>query len=256
MKQSFESVVITGASSGLGAALARALAAPGMHLALIGRDPDRLAAVTADCRAQGAEVQPIPCDVTDAPALAAALIDWDACHPVDLLIANAGIAVPGRETPEDARRIVDTNVTGLLNTLDPLIPAMAARGRGQVGIVSSLAGFRALGGPPAYAGSKAFARLYGEALRGRLAGRGVGVSVICPGFLDTPMIDPGTRSRIGAQLVAPEHAAPVILRGLAANAGRISLPAGMARQIWWLSAAPLIWTDRHLRARWRKSRGG
>ncbi len=244
-------VVITGASSGLGAALARAYAAPGIRLALLGRDTDRLAQMGAQCRDQGAQVDLHAVDVTDAAAMRTVLTTVASHGPVDLVIANAGIAAPGRETPEDERRIVDTNVTGLLNTLQPVVALMSAQGHGQIGIVSSLAGFRALGGPAAYAASKAFARLYGEALRGRLAGRGVGVTVICPGFVDTPMIDAATRQRLTAPPVPADQAARIIRRGLAANAARISFPAGMARQVWWLALAPVRWTDRTIRRRWR-----
>lgn len=245
-------IVLTGASSGLGAALARDYAAPGTHLTLIGRNPERLAAVAADCRAKGASAAALILDITEAAPTEAALSAADDRHPTDLLIACAGIAAPARETPADARRITDTNVIGLLNTLHPLVPRMAARGRGQIGVVSSLAGFRALGGPAAYAASKAFARVYAEALRGRLAGQGVGVSAICPGFIDTPMIDPRTRAT--QRLVPAARAARLIRRGLAANAARISFPAAMALQVWWLAAAPVVWTDRRLRARWRAAR--
>ncbi|MFB2530867.1 SDR family NAD(P)-dependent oxidoreductase [Paracoccus sp. p3-h83] len=246
-------IVITGASGGIGAALARELAGPGRHLALFGRDPDRLAATADLARAQGATASLHPVDVTCAPAMAQALAELDARHPIDLLIAGAGIAAPGRETADDARAITRTNVDGLLNTVDPVIALMRARGRGQIGVVSSLAGFRALGGPPAYAASKAWARLYAEALRGQLARHGIGVSVICPGFVDTPMVDAATRARVGGLVPAP-RAARIIARGLAANAARISFPTGMALRVWWLAAAPVIWTDRHLRARLRKAR--
>ncbi len=246
-------IVLTGASSGLGAALARDYAAPGTHLTLIGRNADRLGAVAADCRTRGGTVTTLILDITDAARTEAALSAADDRHPTDLLIACAGIAA-ARETPEDARRITDTNVIGLLNTLQPLVPRMAARGRGQIGVVSSLAGFRALGGPAAYAASKAFARVYAEALRGRLAGQGVGVSAICPGFIDTPMIDPRTRAT--QRLVPAARAARLIRRGLAANAARISFPAAMAVQVWWLATAPLVWTDRRIRARWRAAQRG
>ena len=79
----------------------------------------------------------------------------------------------------------DININGVLNTIDPIIPRMAARGHGQVAMMASLAGYRGLAGAPGYAASKGFVKLYGEGLRGSLAPHGVKVNVICPGFVDS-----------------------------------------------------------------------
>ncbi len=186
-------VVITGASSGIGAALAHTYSSPGRRLSLIARDRSRLDAVAGTSRIRGSVVDVYACDVTDAVAIERVLLDCDAREPIALLIANAGIG--GRESlasncgesGDIARHILATNVAGVINTVTPLLPRLVARRRGQIAIMSSLAGLRGLPACPAYSASKAAARAYAVALRGLLAQSGVRVSVICPGFVDTPM---------------------------------------------------------------------
>lgn len=244
-----KAIVITGASSGIGESLARLYAAPGVALALCGRDRDRLEAVAAACRGQGATVTAAVIDVTDRQGMADWLRGLDEAAPVDLLIANAGVSAgTGRagETDEQARFIFDVNLTGVLNSIHPLLPAMRQRRRGQIAIVSSLAGFRGMPGAPAYSASKAAVRVYGEALRGELAGDGVEVSVVCPGFV---------RSRMTARnpfpmpfLMDGEPAARIIRAGLARNRGRIAFPWPTAAAVWLLAALPPGLTDRLLRA--------
>ncbi|MDJ0626903.1 MAG: SDR family NAD(P)-dependent oxidoreductase [Rhodobacter sp.] len=246
----FRRVLITGASSGLGAALGMELAAPGVSLVLVGRNSKRLDATAQTCRARGADVETCVLDVADAAAVADALEDADARQGFDLVIANAGVAF-GRETPETARLTVETNVIGVLNTLIPIEPRMVARGSGQIGLVSSLAAFRVLGGPPAYSASKAWVRIYGEALRGRLARKGIGVTVICPGFIDTPMVDDHTRIALGRQMIGAKEAAKKIVAGLKQNAPRVTFPRGAAMRVWWLSVLPVWYTDRKIRRKYR-----
>ncbi|NYZ14897.1 SDR family NAD(P)-dependent oxidoreductase [Azospirillum sp. RWY-5-1] len=243
------SIVITGASSGIGESLARLYAARGIALALTGRDRDRLEAVAAACRGQGAAVTAAVIDVTDREGMAEWLLGVDQAAPVDLLIANAGVSAgTGRagETEEQARFIFDVNLTGVLNSIHPLLPAMRQRRRGQIAIVSSLAGFRGMPGAPAYSASKAAVRVYGEALRGELAADGVEVSVVCPGFV---------RSRMTARnpfpmpfLMDGETAARIIRSRLARNRGRIAFPWPTAAAVWLLAALPPGLTDRLLRA--------
>ena len=165
-------ILITGASSGLGAELARTYAGPGMTLALTGRDTARLEAVAEQCRAQGATVETAVLDVTDAAALEGWMLARDDALPIDLAIANAGISAgTGGDTEpvEQVRRIFAVNVDGVMNTVLPLIPRMQARRRGQIALMASLAGFRGFPGAPAYCGSKAAVKIYGEGLRGVLA---------------------------------------------------------------------------------------
>lgn len=221
----FTSILITGASSGLGAGLARAHAAPGVTLHLSGRDMARLDEVAGQCRAKGAEVHAARVDVTDKAATAAWVEASETLRPLDLIIANAGISAGtggGGETDAQTRAIFAVNVDGVFNTVMPAIPLLRARRRGQIGIMSSLAGFRGFPGAPAYCASKAAVRLWGEGLRGELAPLGIGVSVICPGFVATPMTAANRFSM--PFLMDVERASAIMARGLAENRGRIAFP--------------------------------
>ncbi len=186
-------VVITGASSGLGAALADCYAARGASLTLIGRDAIRLEVTRAACAGRAALAVGLVCDVTDANALRAALASAEARQPVDLVIANAGVGGAGVLAPRAgesaalARDIMDVNFMGVVHTVTPLIAPFIARGRGQIAIVSSLAGLDGLADSPVYCASKAAARVYGHGLRRLLGPRGIRVSVVLPGFVATPM---------------------------------------------------------------------
>jgi short-subunit dehydrogenase len=186
-------VAITGASSGIGAALARVYSRWGWRLSLIARNAERLEAVAAACRRDGAEVDVCRADVTDAAAIGQMITACDLRQPVDLLIANAGIGALASDTGEPdgiARQILMTNALGVVNTVTPLLPRLVARRGGHVAIMSSLAGLAGLPACPAYSASKAAAYAYGAALRRLLAPSGVKVSIICPGFIDTPLIAP------------------------------------------------------------------
>lgn len=233
------SILITGASSGLGAALAGTYAGPGIRLALGGRDAARLEETAARCRSAGAEVEVAAIDVTDAEATTRWVEAADDHRPLDLVIANAGISAGSRSTGESAeqvRGIFAVNVDGMVSTVLPAIPRMAGRGRGQIALMASLAGYRGLPGAPAYCASKAAVKVFGEALRGELATKGVGVSVICPGYVDTPMTK---RNRFPMPfLMDAPSAATLIKQRLARNKGRIAFPWPMAAAVWLLQALP------------------
>jgi short-subunit dehydrogenase len=243
-----QSILITGASSGIGAALARAYARPGVSLFLGGRDRDRLAGVAEMCRATGAEVRDATHDVTHREAMAAWIADCDAHRALDLAIANAGISAGtggAGESGDQTRHVMAVNVDGTLNTVLPALERMRPRRHGQLAIMSSLAAFRGFPGAPAYCASKAAVRIWGEALRGWLAGDGIGVSVICPGFIKTPMSDGNPYPM--PFLMEAETAARIISRGLARNRARIAFPfpVYLAAQI--TGALPPGWTDRMFR---------
>lgn len=241
------SIVITGASSGLGKALALNYAAPGKTLFLSGRDEQRLKSVARIAHECGAIVHIAVVDVCDRQATAAWLAECDAIRPVDLIIANAGVSggtggggIHG-ETPEQAERIFSTNVDGVLHTILPLLPAMTARKRGQIAIMSSLASLRGLPSAPAYSASKAAVRAYGEALRGYLAKTGVQVNVICPGYIRTPMTDVNEFPM--PFLMSPEKAAAHIVLGLTRNKARIAFPLTLYLPFYLIACLPVWLTD-------------
>jgi NADP-dependent 3-hydroxy acid dehydrogenase YdfG len=233
--KTFHSILITGASSGIGAALAEAFASSGVRLALGGRSTERLAAISNTCRARGAEVEATAVDVVDRAAVAEWIASADRRRPFDLVIANAGVSggtLGGTESEDQTRRIFAVNLDGVLNTVFPILPAMLARRSGQIGIVSSLAGHRGFPGAPAYAASKAAVKVWGEALRGDLAPRGIGVSVIMPGFIKTAMTDINDYPM--PFLMPVERAARIIRRGLEGNRARIAFPWQTATLAWFI----------------------
>jgi short-subunit dehydrogenase len=249
-----KTILVTGASSGLGEALALNFAEPGTTLCLHGRDASRLEEVAAECRRRGAIAISATGDVTQAAALAAWIQDIDRRQPIDLVIANAGISggtARGVEGIDQTRRIFAVNVDGVINTVMPLIVPMARRERGQIAIMSSLAGFRGMPGAPAYCASKAAVRIWGEALRVELAPKGIGVSVICPGFVVTRMTAVNDFSM--PMLMPAERAARVIRRGLARNRARIAFPWPMYAAARLLAALPACLADPLLRRAPRKA---
>jgi len=244
----FTSIVITGASSGIGEVLARDYAAPGIALALNGRDGARLQAVAEACRAKGATVDARQVDVTDRAALGEWLEAFDDAHPVDLLIANAGVSIDKDNSSLDdfsiIRRTMAINVDGMLNTAEPLVRRMTARKRGQIAVVSSLAGFIGLPYSASYNASKAAVRVWGESIRYALKKSGVGVSVICPGFVITRMTAEAPFPM--PFLMTAERASAIIRRGLARNKARIAFPFGTKAAVWFGSVLPGNWAARLL----------
>ena len=229
------SVLITGASSGIGAALAQELAAPGMTLHLSGRDPGRLAAVADACRARGAATRGTVLDVCDATAMAAWVVE---AGRLDLVVANAGISAgAGEKAPEggaQTRAIFATNLDGVLNTVLPAIAAMrdqpaGADGcRGRIAVVASIAAFVAGSAAPAYCASKAAADAWTVATALRLRREGIAMTSVCPGYIRTAMTA-GNRFPMPG-LMDADRAARIILRGVAARRIRLIFP-------WWMGLA-------------------
>lgn len=181
-------VFLTGASSGIGAALARHYAARGATLGLAARRGERLAELVATL--PGAH-HCYPLDVADASALRSAAAEFCAGGCPDIVIANAGISVGtlGGDAGDIAamRRVFETNVIGMAQTFQPFIAAMSARGSGRLVGIASVAGIRGLPGAGAYCASKAATIAYLESVRVELRGSGVKVVTVAPGYIDTPM---------------------------------------------------------------------
>jgi len=244
-----KSILITGASSGIGEALAVDYAAPGIFLALTGRDSARTEAVAAACRAKGADVLAETVGAEDAVGMPDLLARAHARRPLDLVIANAGISAGtgGKgESVAQARRIFDVNVQGVVNTVAPAIELMLAKPRdraprGQIAIVASLAGYRGFPGAPAYCASKAAVKVWGEGLRGELHGHGIEVSVVCPGYVRTRMTE-GNRFPMPLIMDA-DRAVRIIRRGLERNKARIAFPRRLALMVNLIAALPPAWTD-------------
>lgn len=223
-----KSILITGASSGLGHALALAYAQPGTFLALTGRNAERLNEVADACRARGATVTTALLDVRDAPALRAFIQQADDAQSLDLVIANAGVSA-GTFTGEDnlvaAQAVFDVNLGGVLNTIHPILPRMVKRRAGQIAIISSLAGILPWPGAAAYSASKAAVRYYGEALRGYLRRSDVSISVVCPGWIHTPLV--AVNKFPMPFIMHADRAASIIQRGLSQRKTRIAFPLGL-----------------------------
>lgn len=236
--------MITGASSGLGAALAVRYARAGNTLHLQGRNADNLEKTAEICRKNGAVVYSKIIDVTDEISMKNWVEEADKISPLDLLIANAGISAGtggGGESVQQVKRIFATNIDGVINSIQPAIAPMLGRKSGQIAIMSSLAGIRALPSSPAYSASKACVRYYGESLRGVLLSRGVSVSVICPGYIRTPMT--AVNNFPMPFIMTAEKAAKIIARGLEKRRGRIAFPLGLYLPLWWIACLSPRLTD-------------
>lgn len=235
-------ILITGASSGIGAAMARHYADKGAYLYLSGRDAARLDKIRQSCLDAGA--QAVECrvvDVSDKAAMAAWIEGIEAENALDLVIANAGISggTGGNKDGESLNQVeavFDVNWSGVLNTVYPALSHMQRRGYGQIALMSSLAGFRGWPGAPAYCASKAAVKVYGEGLRGAVKGSGIKINVICPGFVKSAMTDQNDFPM--PFMIGAERAASIIAKGLARNRGRIAFPFPTAIFIWLISSLP------------------
>jgi NADP-dependent 3-hydroxy acid dehydrogenase YdfG len=250
-----KSIVITGASAGLGAALADAFAEPGRRLLLIARRADVLESVANIAREKGAEVEIAAIRVDDQDAMTAAITAFDDASPVDLVIANAGVTAglgPDNtpEDPADTRWMINVNLIGVMNAVEPLIPRFQARGAGQVALLSSIAAVRPHPGLQGYSACKAAVRAWGIALRGWLRPQGVEVCVITPGFVTSDM---SARHRGPRPFeISAEKAAQIIKHGLARRETMITFPWQFAFLVWLGNRLPPLmsdWFDRGYAAR-------
>lgn len=230
--------LVTGASSGIGEALALECAKRGETLFLSGRNAKRLAAVAERCKALGAAaVYTKTVNVADADAMRSWMEECDAISPIERVFSNAGVST-GAETEANVRETFSVNVGGCLNTVLPAIDMMRRRGTGwrQIIVTASIAGYAPLKACPSYSATKSCVKTWALALRGMLKPEGIKVSAVCPGFV---------RSRITDRNLCPmpffmeaDKAARVILRRVDRNVGLIAFPWPMRLASWGLSILP------------------
>jgi short-subunit dehydrogenase len=220
-------ILITGASSGIGAALAQKLAGPGRLLALVGRNASRLQAVAESCQASGAHCRVGVLDVQDRSGLSAFVGSVDEEHPIDVAILNAGI-LDGRrdgavvESGDAARSVLEINLLAAIDALHLVLPRLRARRKGQIVLVASLAAIVPLPDAPSYSASKAGLLAYGLALREAVAAEGISVVVACPGYVSTAMAQIHRGARPGE--IDAQRAAAIIVEGAARNKPIIGFP--------------------------------
>jgi hypothetical protein len=238
--------LVTGASSGIGRAIARLLAAEGSDLVVVARDRGRLESLATELTDadRGVTVEVLPADLADATQLAAVegrVADPD--RPVDLVVNNAGFGTYGPLVDADIdaeEREIAVNVVAVVRLTYAALRAMTVRGHGAVMNVSSVAGLQATPGNATYGASKAFVASFGEAVSGELAGAGVTLTTVLPGFTRTEF---QARARIeGRGMPGPawQSAEDVAAQALAATrAGRAWFVPGTLNKVMTAAAGPV-----------------
>ena len=224
---------ITGASSGIGRALALELAKQGHSVALFARSADKLEAVAREVEAVGGKALVLAGDVRDAEAVVMAVQKAESTlGPLDRAVAVAGLATISpflEQTTEQARTMIETNTLGAIHLAHAVLPVMVARKRGHLCIVASILGRMGVANMSVYAGSK-FALLgFAQGLRAELRGTGVGLTVVCPATVETPFLDKAGRTHLPRQdrflpRLTPEQVAHAVVRAVKRKQRMVTLP--------------------------------
>ncbi len=236
-----KTILITGATGGIGQALATCYATKHTQLILTGRNEEKLAEITVLCEKKGAKVIANALDICNQTDFIQWISEIDKKYPIDLVIANAGInSTIASKNVEDnfeaTKKVFDTNTYGVLATITPLIKRMKQQKQGQIAIISSLAAYRGLPQSAAYCASKAAIKVYGESLRAYLAVYNIKVNVVCPGFVKSAMSDSWSGPK--PFMISATKAAKIIKKGLAKNKGRIAFPTVLSLPTWLATLLP------------------
>ena len=242
-ERSWKTAWITGASQGIGRALALELSRQGVTVYASARREAVLEELARESQSHAGQIIPCPLDTTDQTAVEEYFAKWQEENQLpDLIILNAGTHDPfGAEefTAERVEKLWQTNLTGTVRCLDPSLRYALQRDAGQIAIMASVAGYRGLPTAAAYGASKAALINLAEALKMDLAGTGVDLRVINPGFVRTPLTDKNTFEM--PALVEPEQAAEWIIKGLRSKRFEISFPARFVSVLKLLRCLPIAW---------------
>jgi len=240
MKESFV-VLITGATGGIGSALAKVYAEENTTLILQGRKSEKLEELDLECSALGARVITKVIDLRERELFSIWLSQVSEQESIDLVIVNAGVNINIGENKEgeswqDAQGLIDINVVAAMATVYGVLPEMRKRRKGQIALISSLAAYYGLPITPSYCASKAAIKAYGESLRGWLRAEGIRVNVVMPGYVESEMCSdmPGPKPF----LWTADKAARTIRKGLERNQARISFPFPLNFGTWFLAVMP------------------
>jgi short-subunit dehydrogenase len=245
----FKNIIITGASNGLGMAMAKQYAGPGVHLGLIGRNRERLDITAKACRERGASVDAVSMDIRDRENLINWIFKFDANNPVDLVVANAGVMYSRKsEHPTEQKVVIDeifdVNFNSVINTVNPLLEKMQQRKKGSAAIISSLSAYHGIPTFPAYSASKVAIKAYYEAIRGLYARDNIYITIVCPSYVDTAM----TRTlKVRQFMLMPlDKAVDMIINGIDKRKALVSFPWYHALGISLLKLLPERLADRIL----------
>jgi NAD(P)-dependent dehydrogenase (short-subunit alcohol dehydrogenase family) len=237
--------LITGAASGIGRALAVALAQRGWAIAALDCREDGLVTLTAELRAQGRRCAWAVADVTRPAELQERIGELaQSVGPIDLLVASAGIGVETSAhelRAADVARVIDVNLIGVTNSIAAVLPAMIQRRRGHLVALSSVASFRGLPRLLAYSASKAGLNVFMQGLRTEVGSLGIDVTTICPGWIRTPMTAP-LHAKL-RDMLELEPAIAHILHAIETKRAYYAFPRATVWRLRFLNWLPRSWAD-------------
>lgn len=223
-------VIITGASSGIGWALAKEFSAQGAKLGLLARRQDKLKQLTDEIRATGGTVEYAVADVAQRQPLLAAIQSLETRLGVcDVMVANAGVGSTNTFADLNVtggENVIRVNLLGVMYSIEAVLSGMLQRGKGKIAAISSLAAYKGIPNAAAYCASKAAVSAYMESLRIQLRGKGVSFTTVCPGFIRTPMVENNKGMFL---ILEADAAAKKIVRGIRRGVKVLNFPWLMMR---------------------------